>query len=276
MFEDVIVGVDGRQGGCDAIALAGRLAAPGANVKVAHVYGVPVATSVSPLVLPAEMEGAKRLVAHAIDRARFPAEPATIYDSSVGRGFHRLAEQTEADLIVIGSCHRGALGRTFLGDDASRTLHGARCAVAIAPRGYAASSSDSCLSRIGVGCAAAPMSRQVLDIARTLAAHHHATIRALSVVSRRSIRDREPALRQWPQVAGQLVVDELHHLSELEGIEADATYGDPGEMLAEFSATVDVLIIDSPGRVPTDRHVDSSTADYLVRHAHCPIVILAR
>lgn len=37
MFINVLVGVDGRQGGCDAIALAEELAAPGARITLAHV-----------------------------------------------------------------------------------------------------------------------------------------------------------------------------------------------------------------------------------------------
>jgi nucleotide-binding universal stress UspA family protein len=39
MFDKVIVGVDGQQGGSDAIALAEQLAAPGASLTLAHVYG---------------------------------------------------------------------------------------------------------------------------------------------------------------------------------------------------------------------------------------------
>ena len=137
MFETVIVGVDGRQGGRDAIALAGRLAAPGATVTFAHIYGVPVAASVSPLVLAVEMEAAERLLADEIDRASLPAVPATVYDLSVGHGLHRPAEQNSADPLVVGSSHRGRLGRTLLGDAASRALQGAPCVVAIAPRGCA-------------------------------------------------------------------------------------------------------------------------------------------
>jgi hypothetical protein len=39
MFTNVPVGVDGRQGGRDAIALAGRLASPHATITLANVYG---------------------------------------------------------------------------------------------------------------------------------------------------------------------------------------------------------------------------------------------
>ncbi len=42
MFNNVLIGVDGRRGGRDAIALAKKLAAPGADVTLAHVYDWPV------------------------------------------------------------------------------------------------------------------------------------------------------------------------------------------------------------------------------------------
>src|SRR5579859_3719858 len=38
MFKDVLIGVDGRQGGRDAVALARELATPEARFTLAHVY----------------------------------------------------------------------------------------------------------------------------------------------------------------------------------------------------------------------------------------------
>jgi len=46
-----------------------------------------------------------------------------------------------ADLVVVGSSHHGPVGRVLLGSVGERLLSGARCAVAIAPRGHAARSS---------------------------------------------------------------------------------------------------------------------------------------
>ena len=116
MFDNVIVGVDGRDGGADAIALTRRLAAPGAVFTFAHVYDVPMAAGrAGALALPFEVEATERLLAQETGRAALLAEPAAIRDSSVARGLHRLCEQRGADLLVVGSCHRGPLGRSFLG-----------------------------------------------------------------------------------------------------------------------------------------------------------------
>ena len=52
MFDNVLVGVDGRQGGRDAIALARRLCAPEARIALAHVDGSDLMGAAAP---PAEL-----------------------------------------------------------------------------------------------------------------------------------------------------------------------------------------------------------------------------
>ena len=56
---------------------------------------------------------------------------------SPARGLHAMAEREAADLIVVGSSHRGAMGRVLAGSIAERLLHGSPCALAVAPVGYA-------------------------------------------------------------------------------------------------------------------------------------------
>jgi nucleotide-binding universal stress UspA family protein len=168
------------------------------------------------------------------------------------------------------------LGRVLLGDDASRALNGAPCAVAIAPRDYATGGPGLRLARIGVGCDTSPESAGAIEVARTLAADRRATVKALSVVSLQSLPDGESIPDDWPKIAGQLVVDESHRLDELEGVEGDATYGDPGEELTAFSAQVDLLIVGSRSYGPIGRLFNGSTSSYLARRARCPLLVLPR
>ncbi len=56
---------------------------------------------------------------------------------SIRDGLRRVVADDDADLLVVGAAHRGPLGRVLLGDDASSTPDGVKCAVAIAPRGLA-------------------------------------------------------------------------------------------------------------------------------------------
>jgi nucleotide-binding universal stress UspA family protein len=275
VFDKVIVGVDGRDGGRDAIALARRLGAPDSAVAFAHVYGMPtLGGRAGVIALQLQMETAERLLADEAVRASSAAELVAIHDPSVARGLHGLAAQRGIDLLVLGSCHRGLLGRTLLGDDARRVLGRAPCAVAIAPRGYGATGSRPGLTQIGVGCDVSSPSGRTMRVAHALAARHHATIKALSVVSLQRIPYGEPVPQQWPQIAGQLVVDELHRISDLEGVEGDAAYGHPGEMLAEFSADLDLLIVGSRSRGALGRRQHGGTPNYLARHARCPLLVV--
>jgi nucleotide-binding universal stress UspA family protein len=49
-----------------------------------------------------------------------------------------------------------------------------------------------------------------------------------------------------------------------------------GEELAAFGAEVDLLVVGSRGYGPLQRLIHGSTSDYLMRHARCALLILAR
>lgn len=273
MFSNVLVGIDGRQGGRDAIALAKQLAAPDARITLAHVYGF-MHGSGAALALPVMREESEQLLARERAAAKIDAELEVCDDSPAGRGLSRLAESRAADLLVVGSCHRGMLGRVLLGDQTAHALNGAPCAVAIAALGYASSAHH--LSAVGVGYDGSPDSEQTLAAARELAGRHGAAIHALSVVSLQSIPYGEPLHENWPEVAKQPMDDELCRLAGFEDAESDVSYGQPGEELARFAGELDLLIVGSRSYGPVGRLFNGSTSNYLARHSPCPLLVLPR
>ena len=162
MFDNVLVGVDGRQGGRDAIALAGRLAGARATVTLANVYGGSYMPShaVVPGRVREDREAAERLLAEELSRLDIDAEIVARQSTSPARGLHELAEARGTDLLVLGSCHRGAVGRATLGDDTRAGLNGAPCALAVAPLGYSADPKP--FESIGVAYNATPESELAL------------------------------------------------------------------------------------------------------------------
>jgi nucleotide-binding universal stress UspA family protein len=127
MFTNVLVGVDGKANGRDAIALASQLVDHDGRLTLANVHrDEPTMRAISHEVLEEERAC-----------AGVEAELLSIASSSPARGLHEQAEELAADLIVIGSCSRGALGRVMLGDDSRASLDGAPCTVAIAIHGFA-------------------------------------------------------------------------------------------------------------------------------------------
>ena len=274
MFMRVLVGVDGLQGGHDAVALATLLAAPGAEITLAHVYGKGLMPHHGAQVRSAQSRQSRELLQRERDAVGNNVEVISCAAGSVGRGLHELAERLGADLLVVGSCRRALLGRVLLGDGTTSSLNGAPCAVAIAPMAYA--SAGRALSSLGVGYDGSPESEQGLDAARELARRYAATVRALSVVSLQSIPYGEPIRENWPDAARQLMDEELRRLRGLGEVEGDVSYGDPSEELAHFSETVDLLVVGSRGYGPVGRLMNGSTSNYLAQRAHCPLLVLPR
>ncbi|HEV2998789.1 MAG TPA: universal stress protein [Solirubrobacteraceae bacterium] len=280
MFEKVIVGVDGRPTGRDAIALAARLLTAGGGLTLVHVRPGELRPvhAVTPGLLAVEREASHELLERERDAADLdPAlqtELLSLVGISPGRALHDLAEERSADLLVVGSCGHGLFGRAVLGDTTRAALNGAPCAVAVAARGYA--DHPLPLGRIGVGYDGSGESEVALAAARELAGRLRATVSALQVVSIQTFAFTGIA----PPILGEsieLMVKEANaRMAELEGVEGRAVYGLPGEELAAFGDQVDLLVVGSRGYGPLRRLVLGSTSDYLERHARSSLLVLPR
>jgi nucleotide-binding universal stress UspA family protein len=273
MFDNVLIGVDGRQGGRDAIALAKQLAAPGADLALAHVYDWPVWRN-NGLAAVIEFDQASEILTAERRSAQIEAALVTACCSPPARGLHELAVQRAADLLVVGSSRHALLGRTLMGDDAKGALNGAPCAIAIAPRGYEQVNGE--LRTIGVGYDTSPESEQALRAARDLATRHAGAIKALWVVSLQDVRDERPLPADWPKTAESMVSRCREQIRGLEGVDGDAVYGGPREELSRLSDTVDLLIVGSRGYGPMYRLFHGSVSSYLLRHVACPLLVLPR
>ncbi len=186
MFDSIVIGIDGHEGGPDAVALVRTLAAPHAQLTLVHVWSELDG-------LRAVATGARHPAAEAHDllevARRTPGlecHLAAPRASSPGSGLHRLAEQVGADLIVVGSSGRRAAGRVLLDDDTRAALHGAPCGVAVAP--HQAAERGAPVRRVGVGYEPTPAGEEALRLARDLARGQGAELHAIRVVS--SLPDR--------------------------------------------------------------------------------------
>lgn len=271
MFTNVLAGVDGRPGGHDAVQLARELAAPRAQIALVHFYGGSFVGSrgAAPVL---ERQASEQLLVRERDAASIDVELISYKARSVGAGLHEVAERRGADLVVVGSCHRGPVGRVLMGDDALASLNGARCAVALAPRGYAQTGHR--LARVGIGYDGSPESDLALAAARELASRHGSTIRALWVASLQNIPYGEPAIQSWPK-ADEPPIDAAQPCG-FEGIDCEVTYGQPSKELVRVSDTLDLLIVGSRSQGPAGRLFHGSCSNYLARHAQCPLLVLPR
>jgi len=276
MFTNVLVGVDGAEAGRDAIRLGLALAGPGGRLTLANVYGGVTAHS-RPEHVDADDAGhpeALRLLAAERDATAVAAELIAICCSSVGRGLHTLAERLDVDLLVVGSHSGGLPGRVLVGDDTRAALNGAPCAVAVAPHGYVQRTGG--FARIGVGYDFSPESHAALQAARTLAERDGSRLSALYVVSLPAWGYIAPMPANWGEIVEDDRLAAELRVAELEGVEATAVYGLPGEELAAFGARVDLLVVGSRNYGPLRRLVIGSTSHALARHARSALLVLPR
>jgi nucleotide-binding universal stress UspA family protein len=245
------------------------LRAPDGRLTLAHVSVTNSTTYLSADTKSPSAQSQKMLERERAEAAVI-AELRDIRSLSVGRGLHQLAEESAADLLVVGSCRRGFLGRVFIGDDTRASLNGASCAVAVAPHGYAENRTD--IKTIGVAYNGTIEADAALNVARDLAARYGAKIRAMTVIPvPGGVGYWEAFAPEWPaadDAAEQAANDRLRSLDHVDG---SIAVGIPSEALAAFGAEVDLLVVGSRSYGPIRRMMLGSTSEHLARVARCPL-----
>jgi nucleotide-binding universal stress UspA family protein len=276
------VGVDGRQGGRDALALAALLQRTGGGELMAvRVYQCDRSVDFDQAEreeaalaqeLRADLEGE-------LTRAGVSARAYVVTDPAPARALHTLAEAGGADLIVVGSSHLAGAARVFAGDDAIATLRGAPCAVAVAPREFGAHASE--LRLIGVALSEAPESRDALELGRRLAARAGARVRAIHVVQPEHLGPIATFDAAWPNYdasarrTGERLLDDV--LGELrDDVEAEVLVGTAWQALAARTEELDLLMVGSRPHGTLRRLALGSTSTELVRRSSCPVLLPPR
>ena len=203
LFKTVVVGVDEHQCGRDATALAMQLLADGGSLRLPRVS---VSDSLfglhsCPEVEPGSSVPGPRPHAGAREDRGCDDQLRRVESSSVGRGLYELTCAEGADLLVVGSCRRGLLGRVMIEDEITDALSGVPCAVAISPFGFA--QRPAAFDEIGVAYNGSPESEDALAVARTLALAHGSRLSAFQAVS----------VPSYLSVAGAAIVTEAPPLS---------------------------------------------------------------
>ena len=203
-----------------------------------------------------------------------------VEEGSPAEELGELAERGEADLIVLGSTHRASLGRVTPGSVAERLLAGARCRLAIAPRGYASDDSvRETLRVVAVGYDATPGAQAALEEANELSRRANASMRVIAV-SAPAPPTLGPVAAGAPVVSGDLEAA-LHDATAALGSERRAlpvhAKGDPArELLEKAEESVDLLLLGSRGFGPVLRLMLGSVAGYVIRAAPCPVMVVPR
>jgi nucleotide-binding universal stress UspA family protein len=283
MFQTIVVGVDGRPGGRDALAFAAllqRTFGAGVIAVVAYPHDELVSRAGSPAFEVAIKDEAVAALDAEIVRSGIDARAIAVADASPPRALHQIAEAEGADLIVVGSDDRGPIGHVLAGDVTAGTLYASPCAVAVAPHGFA--TTEPVLRAIGVGYDESAESQRALELARAIAEAAGATLELVGVVA--------PLVPVGPWMVAPVTTDDSQSAEHerLEELVADAAQdvgertravtvqGLPADELAARSAALDLMVMGSRGYGPAKRLILGSTARKLVRSAACPVIVLPR
>jgi nucleotide-binding universal stress UspA family protein len=255
MYADVVVGIDGTDAGRDALALGQTLAPRSIQLALAHVrvLEAPARRGYNSASAVRTREDSIQLLAAEREHAAAAADTLSVLAPDVGSGLVDVAESRGADLLVIGSSRRSAIGRVLVGDDARAVLHRAPCAVAVAPRGY-----GKCAKTV-----------EVIGVAYDDSAQANVALAHAWALSRQT---------GAKVVACHVIALDAHGVDVfaapvVEDAEVSVAVGTSGEQLAAFSESVDVLICGSPNNGIVRRVALGNTSDYLSRHCACPLII---
>jgi nucleotide-binding universal stress UspA family protein len=290
MYTDVIIGFDGSPAGHDALALGRRLArSTGASTTVVYVH--PYQALTANVLADSAIElswrtGAERVLDEArralddLSDVSFRAKPET----SPARALHEIAREAAAAVIVVGSTHRKALGRVVPGTTADRILHGAPCAIAVAPAGYADRDPGSPHGVVGAAVDGGKDTERVARIAAGIARRAKARLRLLTVADiHRPPRPISIGQLEHPSVRAA-IRSAAHQALERATVAAGAgvvverrvVEGDPvGSLLAESNG-LDLLVVGSRAYGPVRRVVLGRVGAPVLRDAACPVLAIPR
>ena len=264
----IVVGWDRGERARDALALTALLA----RVLEARVLVVNVAPTSSE---PGEADGLPRL-------GGVDCERRVVRAGSPAEGLQQVVELEQPDVVVLGSAHRGALGRIAPGDVAANLLHGSPCPVAIAPAGFADAAPEG-LREIAVAYDASPEARAALRQATALARASGAAARLISVATSPEYAWMSEDLRETMDVFGEIPGEHTQHeldkavaeTAEEVSVAGEVRVGHPAREICEAcDKGVDLLVIGSRGYGALGRVLLGSVSAKVVRSAPCPVMVV--
>lgn len=302
-FGTVLLATDGSEESNYATELAvGICRASGSNLYVINVSILPgIIGDPEAMVTGSELVQGIRANARAEARKRLESDVERIaalggtvseYYERFGlsdREIVRLAEELDADLVVIDSHSFGALNRAPIGGSAHSVVHYAHCPVLVARAPDPASSSETeagstqvfgkILAAVDGSREAEAAALKAAELARVTGSELHLVhvgieyfLFAHDYVS----PDQFEHLKQERQA----VLDEGRRKLEASGAKVEAAHVRMGhrvdeeviELATELGAKL--IVTGSRGHSALGRALMGSDSDSIVRHAHCPVLVV--
>lgn len=276
----ILVGFDGSEGANDAVDLARVLSDAASEILLVNVIPYPGPMPASFYVLGYEDATVEK---EFFDKAR-----STLGDRDVkvrsyvgGSPAHVLSDMVEDegfDLVVVGSPHRGAIGRAVLGSVAQGLMHGTPAPVIVAPRGYAQQSHGP-PRVIAVAYDGMPESNAALRHAEALAQASGASLRVLTVASvPTTVAGLLGYVPPMPKKPADVLRDGVASVDDAIAAEGRELHGSSiaGALAEACEDGVALLVAGSRGYGAFSRVMIGSVSTALIHTAPCPVLIVPR
>jgi nucleotide-binding universal stress UspA family protein len=288
MSQRILLGYDGRQEARDALGLAAILAqALEATLVVAKACPEITARGRFSSYEEALGQASAGVLGDAMCLLRRQSSQLEIEKRALGGqdpadGLRDLAMAEEASLIVLGSTHRGKVGRVLPGGTADKLFIESPCPVAIAPRGYVARSPEE-LRVMGVAFDGDHEARRALAVGVALAERACVGLRVFGVVETVRLAGAavtpvlpDPADPRFNRDARDRELEEIVASLPTEiGGQKVILKGDPVEaLLGTGERAIDLLVLGSHGKGRLLRLLTESISSAVAQAAPWPVIVV--
>jgi universal stress protein E len=298
-IRNVLVPIDFSPPSRDAIEFAlPLLKFFGAELHIAHVVpsDYPISSLAGlPMVVP-EIEIGRRVRRHLKDAAKKYSVGLRRENIHAlrGRPFEeicRLAANIDIDLIITSTRGNTGLKHLMLGSTAERIVQHSPCPVLVVPKQDRNPSNGKfarrrmSFAKILVPIDFSACSLKGLEYAKALAAQFgsklvllHSVHLQYYVASDEYARYDFPLLMQQAEKAAQGQMRDLVRKTDLEGVKVETLLeiGHSGQQICaraeDFGA--DLIVTSTHGTTGLKHMLIGSTAEYVVRHTHCPVLVV--
>jgi nucleotide-binding universal stress UspA family protein len=263
----------------------------GADLHLVHVFATdhPFSGLVGmPFVLP-ELEITRSLHEQLKDVAQkysIDLRPENLHVVK-GRAFEeicRLGRDTGIDLIVLATRGNTGLKHLALGSTAERVVRYSSCSVLVT-HGGKRSGGASGFRKILAPVDFSDCSMKGLAYAKAFATHFKSKITLLNsahfpyyVASDEYARYDLPRLIQQAEIFARDQMRDLFEKTDWNGLEVETSLqtGHPGQQICEHArdSDMDLIVIPTHGSTGLTHLLLGSVAEYVVRHAHCPVLVV--
>ncbi len=264
----------------------------GADLHLGHVYepDYPLTSMMGmPLALPPVQvaQGVRRHLKDVAKKCGLELRPGNIH-AIEGRPFEeicRIARERKIDLAIVSTRGNTALKHLLLGSTAERVVRYSPCPVLVVHPGVKNEQRHEAFKRILVPIDFSECSLKGLQYAKGLARQFGAELVLLNsvafqyyITSDEYARYDLPLLMQQAEKASRRQMRELIQDTDWKGIEVQASLqiGHAGQQVCLRAAenNADLIVTSTHGTTGFKHILIGSTAEYVVRHATCPVLVV--